>query len=304
MKIAIVGAGAMGCLYGAMLSTVPTNQVYLLDVWKDHVDTINEHGLTMQEQENHINYDNMTASSDAESVGPSDIVIVFVKSTLTSSAVKNNLAVFGPNTIILTLQNGLGNANLIKDAVGNDNVIVGTTAHGATMIGPGKVRHAGSGKTIIGEIDGNLTSRIEKVFQAFKAAGIDTEISYNVLGLVWDKLLVNVGINALTGITQLSNGDLLKHQEIEEILEAAVKEAMDVAIAKKIQLSYVDSVAHTKEVCIATAANKSSMLQDVMNHKLTEIDMINGAIVREGKTLGIDTPVNMVLTNLIKFIEK
>lgn len=304
MKIAIVGAGAMGCLYGAMLSTVPKNQVYLLDVWKDHVDTINAQGLMMEEQENFTNYNSIIASSDAESVGPCDIVIVFVKSTLTSLAVKSNLAVFGSNTIILTLQNGLGNANLIREAVGNNNVIVGTTAHGANMLGPGKVRHAGSGKTIIGEIDGNLSSRIEKVYLVFKEAGIDTDISYNVLGLVWDKLLVNVGINALTGITQLNNGDLLKYQEIEEILEAAVKEAMDVAIAKEIKLCYVDSVAHTKEVCAATAANKSSMLQDVINHKLTEIDMINGAIVREGKIMRIDTPVNMVLTNLIKFIQK
>lgn len=304
MKIAIVGAGAMGCLYGAKLSAVSTNEVYLLDVWKDHVDAINAQGLMMEEQGNFINYDRVKASSDAENVGPCDLAIVFVKSTLTSLAVKSNKAVFGPDTMALTLQNGLGNIDLIREVVGNDRVIAGTTAHGATMLGPGKMRHAGSGKTIIGELDGSLSPRIEKVAQVLIEAGMDTDISDNVLGLVWDKLLVNVGINALTGITQLHNGELLKHQEIEELLEAAVKEAIEVASAKGIKLSFHDPVAHTKDVCIATATNKSSMLQDVLNHKQTEIDMINGAIVREGLTVGVSTPVNKVLTNLVKFIQK
>ncbi|HVI41822.1 MAG TPA: 2-dehydropantoate 2-reductase, partial [Anaerovoracaceae bacterium] len=169
---------------------------------------------------------------------------------------------------------------------------------------PGKMRHAGSGKTIIGELNGKPTGRIEKIAEVLKDAGLETDISDNVLGLVWDKLLVNVGINALTGITKLQNGELLNHPEIEELLEAAVSEAHAVAAAKGITLSYDDPVGHTKAVCVATAANKSSMLQDILNHKRTEIDMINGAIVREGAQAGIATPVNSVLTNLIKFIQK
>lgn len=304
MKIAIVGAGAMGCLYGAKLSAIPTNEVYLIDVWKEHIDAIKENGLLMEENGDVITYDKVKGTSDANIAGPSDLAIVFVKSTLTSMAVKTNRAVFGPNTVALTLQNGLGNIDLICAEIGDGNVIAGTTAHGATMLGPGRMRHAGSGKTIIGELNGKPTDRIEKIASVLRYAGLETDISDNVLGLVWDKLLVNVGINALTGITKLQNGELLNHPEIEELLEAAVSEAYAVAAEKGITLSYDDPVGHTKAVCVATAANKSSMLQDILNHKQTEIDMINGAIVREGTQVGISTPVNSVLTNLIKFIQK
>ncbi|HOA42454.1 MAG TPA: ketopantoate reductase family protein [Bacillota bacterium] len=304
MKIAIIGAGAMGCLYGAKLSTVPGIEIYLLDVWKEHVDAINANGILMEEQGDFITYRNVKASTVAEDAGTCDLAVIFVKSTLTSSAVQSNKAVFGPETIALTLQNGLGNIELIKEVVGESNVIAGTTAHGATMLGPGRIRHAGSGKTIIGELNGAMTQRIQQIAQTFREAGMETELSDNVYGLVWDKLLVNVGINALTGITKLLNGELLEHPEIVELLEDAVSEGKEVALAQGIKLGFPDPVAHTKDVCKATATNKSSMLQDVLNHKKTEIDMINGAVVREGKKVNIATPVNKTLTNLIKFIEK
>jgi len=304
MKIAIVGAGAMGCLYGAKLSAVPANEVYLIDVWKDHMDAVNENGLLMEENGETVSYRAVKGVVDANQAGICDLAIVFVKSTLTKTAVKENKAVFGPDTIALTLQNGLGNIDLIRAEIGDANVIAGTTAHGATMLGPGRMRHAGAGKTIIGEFNGTKSDRIEKIASVLQEAGLETDISDNVLGLVWDKLLVNVGINALTGITRLQNGELLNHPEIEEILEAAVAEAHAVAKAKGVRLSYDDPVGHTKDVCRATAANKSSMLQDILNQKQTEIDMINGAVVREGAEAGIAAPVNMVLTNLIRFIQK
>lgn len=304
MKIAIVGAGAMGCLYGAKLSTVSENEVYLIDVWKDHMEAVRSKGLVMEENGDLVTYDRVNGTSDPQEVGFCDLAIVFVKSTLTSMAVKSNKAVFGPETIALTLQNGMGNIDLIRAEIGEQNVIAGTTAHGATMLGPGAMRHAGSGKTIIGELDGKRTERIKQIAALFTEAGLETDISGNVLGLVWDKLMVNVGINALTGITKLQNGALLDHPEIEALLEAAVSEAQAVAEAKGICLSFQDPIGHTKDVCKATAANKSSMLQDILNHKITEIDMINGAIVREGASAGIPTPVNYVLTNLIRFMQK
>jgi 2-dehydropantoate 2-reductase len=294
----------MGCLYGAKLSAVPANEVYLIDVWKDHMDAVNENGLLMEENGETVSYRAVKGVVDANQAGICDLAIVFVKSTLTKTAVKENKAVFGPDTIALTLQNGLGNIDLIRAEIGDANVIAGTTAHGATMLGPGRMRHAGAGKTIIGELNGTKSDRIEKIASVLQEAGLETDISDNVLGLVWDKLLVNVGINALTGITRLQNGELLNHPEIEEILEAAVAEAHAVAKAKGVRLSYDDPVGHTKDVCRATAANKSSMLQDILNQKQTEIDMINGAVVREGAEAGIAAPVNMVLTNLIRFIQK
>jgi len=303
MKITIVGAGAMGCLYGAKLSAAPDNDVYLLDVWQEHVDAINRNGLFMEEGDKELNYRDLRGVTHPEDAACADLAIIFVKSTLTETAVRENMAVFGPDTTALTLQNGLGNIDIISRIIGREKVIAGTTAHGATMLGPGRMRHAGSGKTIIGETDGSITSRIKETAKLLGEAGMDTGISDNVMGLVWDKLLVNVGINALTGLTQLKNGQLLDHPDITEIMNAAVDEAAEVARVKGIMLSNEDPAAHARQVAEATAENQSSMLQDILKGKKTEIDMINGAIVREGNETGVKTPVNRTLTALIRFME-
>jgi len=294
----------MGCLYGAKLSLVPENKIVLLAARTEYVDAVNSHGVLMESDGVFTRYDNLNASTDASSAGHADLAIIFVKSHSTKRAVENHIAVFGPETAVLTLQNGLGNVELICEVIGSKNVVAGTTAHGATALEPGKIRHAGIGKSVIGELDGRQTERIKKICDVFNKAGLETAVSDDVLSVIWGKLLVNVGINALTGITKLHNGELLEHPEITELLELAVAEGAAVAKAKGIKLAFDDPVSRTKEVCIATAKNKASMLQDILNHKKTEIDMINGAIVREGSKLGVATPVNSALTNLIKFIEK
>lgn len=304
MKIAVLGAGAMGSLYGAKLSANGKNEVHLIDVWKEHIDAVNSNGLQMEEGDDVLLYENLKGHTSSEETGVCDLVLVFVKSTVTKTAVESNAAVFGPNTVALTLQNGLGNIEQISSVIGAERVIAGTTAHGATMLSPGKIRHAGKGKTIIGELGGHESDRIRKMAAVLEDAGMETVISGNVLGRVWDKLLVNVGINALTGITKLYNGQLLDYPEIEELLEKAVSEGVAVARAKGIRLGFDDPVAHTKDLCRATAANKSSMLQDILNDRQTEIEMMNGAIVREGKALGIETPVNLALTNLITYLSR
>lgn len=301
----------MGSLYGAKLSRDPDNEVWLLDVWQDHVDAVNREGLQMETKGEWETCAHLSAATDPQIVGIVDLAIVFVKSTLTGTAIRSNQAILGPDTLVLTLQNGLGNVDQIKEVIGEDRIIAGTTGHGSTMLGPGKIRHAGTGKTIIGMVqpgppvpgsDGPMAP-LNQVVQIFRNAGLDTEVSENVIGLIWDKLMVNVGINALTGITNLKNGQLLAHPEIEALLEAAVGEAKQVADALGIQLGF-EPISHTKEVCRLTCGNKSSMLQDLLNHRMTEIEMINGAIVREGGRCGVATPYNQVLTNLVRFLEK
>lgn len=308
MKVAIIGAGAMGCLYGGKISAIKENQVFLLDIWEEHVAAINKTGLYMEEGDKELHYSELRASIDAEEIGHADLVIIFVKSTLTARAVQTNQAVFGPETVTLTLQNGLGNVELIAEQIGRGNIIAGTTAHGATMMGPGRMRHAGEGKTIIGELDGCLSPRLGKVKNMLELAGMETELSTNVVGLIWDKLLVNVGINALTGITGLLNGQLLEYPSLLDIMDAAVEEGEAVAKAKGVAVGethpQVSTADHVRAVAKATARNHSSMLQDILVGKKTEIDMINGAIVREGEALGVPTPVNRVLTNFISFFEQ
>lgn len=303
MKIAILGAGAMGSLYGGLLAE-GGNEVWLIDVWQAHVDRINQCGLTIEGISGDRVIKNIKATSNPSDVEKVDLVIIFVKSTVTDTAVSENKALFENHPMILTLQNGLGNIEKIGKFIDKTNILAGITSHGSTMLGLGKVKHAGAGETHIGELDGRISSKIQSVYEVFRHSGLKTTISDNVLGLIWSKLMVNVGINALTAITGLKNGELLEFQETEELLELAVSEAYEVAKIRGVCLSYKDPVAHTKEICQATAANQSSMLQDILNKRKTEIDMINGAIVREGNSLGIPTPVNKVLTNLVAVLQK
>jgi len=188
--------------------------------------------------------------------------------------------------------------------VGEAKVVAGVTAHGSTLLGPGAIRHAGQGATVIGPLIPRKDDRMEKIRAAFQQAGLETVVDDQVMSLIWGKLMANIGINALTAITGLTNGELLHHAETETLLEKAVQEAEAVARAKGIALKEKDAVAYVKSVCRTTAANRSSMLQDITRGNPTEIDVINGAIVAEGLQLGVETPVNQVLTLLVRTIEK
>jgi len=235
----------------------------------------------------------------ASDAGVADLIIVFVKATATEDAMRGALLLVEEKTTVLTLQNGLGNVEKLCGVVPASRVIAGTTGHGATLLGPGKVRHAGVGDTIIGELDGSRSNRIEVIVALLEKAGMAAKISTNVLGLIWTKLIVNVGINALTAVTGLKNGRLADFPETEALMKGAIEEAYSVAKRKGIALEIDEPFEHTRDIAKKTAANRSSMLQDILAKRPTEIAVINGAVVEEGKKLGIPTPVNSMLTSLI-----
>lgn len=304
MKICIIGAGAMGSVYGGFLAEAG-NQVYFLDVFKEHVNSINEYGLWMEGTEGDRYIKGIEATSNPKEVGVVDLAIVFVKSTITDVAIKQNKDVIGEDTIVLTLQNGLGNIEKLETIVKREQIITGTTSHGAILLGPGRIRHAGHGTTVIGELSGEVTERIKQIAQVFKGAKLDPiQISTNVMGTIWDKVLVNVGINPLTALTGLKNGQLLDYSETEWILENAVKEAVKIAEVAGVVLLTLDPVNHCREVAKMTSENISSMLADVNNKRRTEITNMNGVIVKLGKEHNISTPINEVLTNLILLKEQ
>lgn len=304
MKIVIIGAGAMGSVYGGLLAEAD-NEVYFLDIFKDHVDNINKDGLYIEGSSGDRYIKNIRATTKPEEVGIVDLAIVFVKSTITDIAVEQNKAVVGKNTIVLTLQNGLGNVEKISTIIPRSQIIAGTTSHGASLLGAGRIKHAGHGETVIGELNGTITNRIEEVAKVFRDAKLDPVlVSDNVVGLIWDKLLVNLGINPLTAITGLKNGEILDYPETEWIAVEAVKEGTKVAEMMGIKLGNPNPIGHFKEVSRATGANISSMLADVTNKRKTEINNINGAIVRYASKFNIETPINMVLTNLVQLKEK
>lgn len=301
MKIVMLGAGAMGSLFGAMLSRSGQGEVWLLDIWEEHINRVKSHGLLVEFEEQEAVF-KVRATTNPEEVGVADLIIVFVKAYLTTDAVEYGLPMVGPETLFLSLQNGLGNIENIRSVVGGAHVVGGVTSQGATMLGPGWVRHGGRGPTFVGQTDRRITPSVELIASLLTQSGIPTEVSDSIERLIWEKLIINVGINPVTAIAGLRNGELLNFEETKTVVAMAVEEAERVAVEKG-ALVKGNLVERVFEVCKATAQNRSSMGQDVDNRRRTEIDFINGAIVREGKALGIPTPVNMTLTYLVKTLE-
>jgi 2-dehydropantoate 2-reductase len=299
MHIAIIGAGALGGVLGFHLAAHA--DVTLIDLWAEHVVAINAEGLFC-EVEGVAQMRRVRAVSDPAAAGQSDMALVLVKAQQTPWAAQAARALLAPGGVAYTLQNGLGNAETLAAVLGAEHVGQGVTSVGATLLGPGRVRRAGLGPTVIGA-QPNPAAAAE-LAAVFTAGGLPASVSTDLEGLVWGKLLVNVAINALTALLRVPNGLLIANPPAYELITAAVAEASAVAAARGITLPYADPVARALEVVQATAGNRSSMLQDVARGAPTEISTINGAIVREGERLGIPTPVNWTLTRLIEAIEQ
>ena len=302
MKIAVVGAGAMGSLFGALLAEAG-NEVWLYDVWLEHVQTINQAGLRI-EREGKTRTVDIRATDDPEQIGRAELVIIFVKSSRTSSAAETAQTIAGSDGSVMTLQNGMGNADVLAELIEPERILAGTTSHGATMLGPGSIRHAGSGPTTIGpwaQGEGGV-QRAGQFAEFFNRAGIKTDSVADVRSVVWNKLLINIGINAITALTNIKNGQILDLEITRELSRAAVNEAINVARELNIKI-HDEAVDIVFKVAEATALNRSSMGQDVDSLRQTEITAINGFIVREAKRLGLEAPVNFALTALVQTLE-
>ncbi len=301
MKIVMMGAGAMGSLFGGLLSR-SGEEAWLVDIQKEHIQAIGSFGLTV-EVSGKLQLLGVNATTDVTSVGKADLVIFFVKTYHMEKAVSDALALEKEDTLFLSLQNGLGNEEWICKKIDPKKVMLGVTGHGATLLGPGHIRHAGWGKTFIGELDHRITDRAIRLAQMFCDAGIETEVSSDIQTHVWNKLLVNVGINALTALTGFKNGQLLDYPETTRLMEKLVFEAVGVAKKKGVRIEE-NPIEKVRKAIQATAENRSSMGQDFDYKRQTEIDAINGAVVREAQQLGISAPFNQAVTDLVKAIEK
>ena len=293
----------MGSLFGGRLS-LNGHDVVLYDIFQAHVDRINTDGLEIEESATgEILKAFPLASSDPLDVKDSDLMVVFVKSTATEAVAKQFVPMAGEHTVVLTLQNGLGNEDILRKHFGEHRTAAGVTSQGATFLGPGKIRHAGSGPTHICMSD-KKNEKLSAVVAALKDSGFEVDIEENIADLVWSKLIINVGINAVTAISGLENGKLLDYPEMKSLMADLVEEAVKVAEKKGVKLSYSNPIELVYEVSEKTAENRSSMLQDFDRGSFTEIDFINNAIVREGAKLGIDTPYNRQISELVKTMEQ
>ncbi|MBC8746239.1 MULTISPECIES: ketopantoate reductase family protein [Paraburkholderia] len=304
MKIAILGAGALGCAIGATL-TEGGHETWLIDRAPAHVDAMRTHGLRVDDARGSRQVQ-VRATTEPDEVGAAEVVIVLVKSFHTDAAIRGAQALVGLETVVLSLQNGLGHEDILADAVGRERVLAGKTYVGGVLRGAGHIESGVVGKhTIIGELDGGVTDRVQRIAEAFNNAGLATQVSDNIVGTMWDKLLVNVATGALTGITSLTYGQLYDEPLLKATSLAAVAEAIAAAQAAGVTLSMTDPErAWTLAAQGLPAAFKTSMLQSLEKGSVTEIDFINGSVVRWGARQGVPTPVNATLVACIKGVER
>jgi 2-dehydropantoate 2-reductase len=303
MKIAIVGAGAMGSLFGALLAEGGHN-VWLCDVWQEHIDAVNHNGLTI-EFDGKPRRVRLKAVADSVQIGESELVLIFVKATQTEAAAHTAARLAGSRGLVMTLQNGMGNAETIAQFISPDRILVGTTSHGSTLLEAGSIRHAGTGPTTVGmwATGEEEFENARQIAAQFTRSGIETGAVKDVRPVIWGKLLINIGINAITALTGIKNGQILDLEVTRELSRAAVEEAAAVAQAQEIEIRK-DAADHVFQVAAATAANRSSMGQDVDHRRPTEIKAINGFVVCEAERLGISVPVNRTLTGLVQTLEQ
>lgn len=291
----------MGSLFGTMLSSV--SDVYLIDPFKAHVQAINENGLIIEKSGNVSETYYLFATTDPKAVNAEiDLAIIFTKFHKTEAAAKIAKPLLGQKGLALTLQNGLGNVETMAKVLGKERVVAGVTSHGGTLLEPGRMRHAGQGPTYIADSPEN-SPFLKQVVETFNAGGIDASLSENLDSLIWGKLVINVGINALAATLRVPNGVLGITPACEKVMAEAVSEAEAVVNALGIKLPYSNPLEQVKMVCANTAENRASMLQDILRGARTEVGVINRAIVEKGEELGISTPYNLFLSEIIEALE-
>jgi len=301
MMIAVIGPGAMGSLFAAALAR-SGEDVVLLDHRPERARLLAESGIRVEGISGEWSA-RIPAVVDPEVLSRAEIVLVCVKAYDTPAAARVLHGRLGPDGMAVTLQNGIGNVEILSEALGAERVICGVTAEGATYLEPGRIRHAGRGPTAVGALPGKITWRTLRVARILATAGFEIEATDDIEGELWGKLIVNAGINPLTAILRVKNGELLRNREALELMRATVEEAVEVACDRGIHLPHDDPAARVEGVARATADNISSMLQDILRARRTEIDSISGAIVREGEARGIPTPVSRALRDLVRALE-
>jgi len=291
--IAVMGAGAVGCFYGAMLARAGC-RVTLVGR-QAHVDAMRRSGLRLEMQGKELSVP-VEATTGPEGVKDADLVLFSVKSPDTEAAGLSMAPYLGPDTAILTLQNGVDNAERLAAALGRE-VIPAVVYVATEMAGPGHVRHHGRGELAIGR-----SAASEAIVKAFGEAGVKVEISDNATGALWAKLIVNCAYNALSAITQLPYGRLVQGAHIPEVMRDVVDECLAVAKAAGVVVPG-DMHAAARNIARTMPTQASSTAQDLARGKKTEIDYLNGIVVRKGEALGVPTPVNRTLTALVKLLE-
>lgn len=302
MRIAIVGAGAMGSVYAGLLASAG-NDVWAVDPWAEHIAAIRERGLRV-EGASGDRVAHVAATSDSTEVGAVDLVVVATKAMQVRTAAESARVLLGPETVVLPIQNGLGSADVVAEVLGADRVVIGVAGgFGASMVAPGHVHHHGLELVRLGERSGPATPRVERIADVWRAAGFTVRTYDDVDRLVWEKLVCNVCFSGTTTVLGLTVGEVMDDPYAWSVASACAVEAHAVAVASGVTLGFDDPIAYVRTFGERIRGARPSMLLDRLAGRPCEIDVINGAIPPRAVAVGLQAPTNATITALVKALE-
>ena len=300
MKIAIIGAGAMGSIYGGHLSL--NNDVYLIDTNETIINYINENGLTLDE-DGKSNIYKPKAVTNSKEMPAMDLVILFVKSLYSRAALEGNKNIIGKDTYLMTLQNGSGHEDILEEFVDKSHIIIGTTEDNGEVLGAGHIRRGGVGNTNIGMLIDDNAGFLNQVKSAFDCCGFNVKIHNNIQQLIWNKLFTNVSLSAVTGILQVKIGYIRSNEYAWNMTKALIHEAVEVANKLGLDADEEKITQDVENVTVKSPEGITSICADLCAGRKTEVDTISGSVVRAANKAGIKVPTHEFVVNMIHAME-
>ena len=300
MRIAVIGAGAMGSIYGGHLSQ--HNEVILVDTKQQVVEQINKNGLLVDENGTSVSYQ-PKALCDTSEEKPVDLVILFVKALFSRAALENNSALIGPDTRLMTLQNGAGHEDLLKEFVSEDRVIIGTTEDNGAVLGLGHVRRGGTGVTNVGMLAEDQDGFLTRLKENFDSCGFEVRIHENIQYLIWDKLFTNVSLSALTGVLQVDMGYIAADEFAWKLCCQLIHETILTAAAAGLEFDEEAVREKVRKTSLNNPQGCTSIRADLRDGRRTEVDTISGSVVRAAAKYGVDVPGHTFVVNLVHAME-
>ena len=303
MKITVAGAGAMGCRFGGSLFEAG-HEVLLLDGWAEHVSAVNAAGLRISDETGSRTV-RVPAAPFPAAPEPADLVIVFAKATQTASVAAAAAGAIGPDTLVLTLQNGLGNIEVLRAYVPEARLLAGTTTLGTELLGPGHIRALGSGETVLGALGPGSSDYAERTVLTLSAARLPSRVAADALAVIWAKVAFNCVMNSLCAIASIPVSALGLYEGFDAVASAILDEVAAVALAEGVVVDTAAALRLMKAQFDPTASGDhlASTLQDLMNGRPTEIAHLNGAIASRAPTYGLEAPLNTLITQLVQLLE-
>lgn len=301
MRIAVIGAGAMGSIYGGRLSL--NNEVYLIATREALAEEINSRGLKIEEQGG-MNVYHPKAVTDSSELGPMDLVILFVKATASETALSQNAGLIGPETRLMTLQNGAGHEDILGRFAPPERIIIGTTEDNGTVLGQAHVRRGGQGKTNVGMLTQDKEGFLPRLKEAFDSCGFHVKIHENIQYLIWDKLFTNVSLSAVTGILQVDMGYIASNPRAWEMTCRLIHEAVLTAKAAGMDFDEEQLKERVRLTSLNNPQGCTSIRADLRSGKKTEVDTISGAVVRAAHKYGVEVPCHEFVVNMVHAMEE